>query len=241
MPYGYQKITVDEFDAKQLFRTAMFHGITTFDTAPSYGQAEKWLGQELKEVECGCDVFTKTNGDRKELARSRKRLSEARDLTILHHNWTPKTKLITGVTGASIYAEDVSVDAASDQFRHVQVNWNILSQPNLYHSGGVTIIARSVFLQGALCGGKLPSNSLRPYVQFATQLANCFNISLKTLALRIALENPKIDRVIIAPTTSEELHECIKIARMDSINAGRFLPMLSARGDACTDPRTWAA
>ncbi len=241
LPYGRNQRVVGEDEAKGLINYALERGIRSFDTAPAYGQAEQWLGECLGDLRDSrfIPVYTKTTGDRETAVRSLRHLAPIRPV-FLYHNWTPDTALKGWEDGVSTYSENVFA-AYLKRTRVIQAEWNILRQTRfLRPADDDEFIARSVFMQGVLAGEPAPSPKLAGYVRAASEFADTYDLSLPALALRAALEIPGISKVVIGPTTVDEMKLCISIAKMEPIGFGRSLSMLDARDDACTDPRTWS-
>ncbi len=253
-PYGRNQRVVSVEDAIALIKYALDAGIHTFDTAPAYGQAENCIGHVLKCNNLAANVYTKTKGNVAEAAQSIAHLLRGKknraNVVFLYHNWDRTVSWpASWIDGATIYFEaddGYNADAALIHFGHVQFEWNILRRTYRYFGNNVrnTVhqqirIARSVFLQGVLAGEACPNDALKDRVVAAQQVASAFGVNLKTLALRSALENEWLDKVIIGPTTISELDECLEIARREPLGTERYVPMLDMGICKENDPRSW--
>jgi aryl-alcohol dehydrogenase-like predicted oxidoreductase len=226
LPYGKDGRVVSEDDAIALMKHAAASGITTFDTAPAYGDAERRIGT----ADCFTGGFTKTDGDVDRVITSMEHLG--RHTSFLFHNWK-NGNVPAWVSGVTVYAADRpnNIYAAI-----VQVDWNLLQQwlpdPTLHR-----IHARSVFLQGCLTGsGAARRPELRQPIERAGRLAAAFGVSLECLALRAAIENTCIEGVVIGPTTMDELDACLEIARRRPLGDA-LIPLLAVADPHATDPR----
>lgn len=236
-PYGLHGTAVDFDVADEIIRTAYEEGIRDFDTAPSYGLAELWLGACLSDKK-DCNVYTKNNGDTVAMMKSLRLFAPHRPL-FMYHNWENRTNLGTcGLekwhTGYTTYTDTVF----SHQWHQwqVQAPWNILNQ---YHRG--PIIARSVFLRGRLTStyDYDLGSALGLAIEQAWQFAEALGVTIEQLALRAALEAPNIMAVLIGPTTVEELRACLAIADMAQLRVNHLIPVLDVQDRKLTDPRTW--
>ena len=171
---------VDFKNAKELGMRADSLGIHIFDTASTYGETEKWLGEVSEELDI--EIWTKiliptqTTLQRDEigflLKKSIDNFREDKLTCIQIHNWSPNqvygyesSVLIdmirtfwTGKIGASTYGT-TSALAALDLFDMVHFEFNLLNQEtyrNLFAKVQTetdylgVLTARSIFLQGLL-------------------------------------------------------------------------------------------
>lgn len=254
LPYGRNKRVVERVDAVELIRHAVARGIKTLDTSPSYGNAEEIIGQAQRYLAGEqLKVITKNSGNKDDAARSLERLSGC-DVQFFWHNYDGEVQansfnvrglLPPWVIGATVYGKS-GLDSCVGVFRHIQVNWNIFDQRTTetvpWLGAGEKIYVRSVFLQGVLSGGEPPDERLRPLIERAQQFARAYGVDLKTLALRAALDNELIHRVVVGPTDLLELCEIVGIAMSKPLGiSSRFLAMLDAENAELTDPRKWVA
>lgn len=229
MPYGRDGVCLTQGQSMDIMVHAAGEGILRYDTAPGYGQAEKWLGEVIPS---GAFVCTKTDGNADVAIQSLRYLGVGRT-TIIWHNWNAQP-LPSWVRGASVYAAD---DLAPD-CQCLQQDWNLLQQ-RIVKSQTKFRVARSVFLQGLLTTSAFRKPALGAPLDRARSFAAALGVDLTTLALRAALENPAIDGVIIGPMSIQELDLCLKIAKREPLKVDDYLPMLAFDSPA-TDPRTWS-
>jgi len=171
---------VDFKKAKELILRADGLGVRIFDTASSYGEAEKWLGEisEKLEIEIWTKILlpTQTTLQREEIGSLLKKSIDyfhGEKLTCIQiHNWTPdlfygheSSKFIdimrsfwTGKIGASTYGSASALEAL-DLFDMVHFEFNLLNQKtyrNLFAKVQTerdnlgSLTARSIYLQGLL-------------------------------------------------------------------------------------------
>ncbi len=234
LPYGIHDRAVSRDQAIRVIRAAYGAGIRCFDTAPTYGEAEQWLADAIGEYG-DCAITTKTSGS-VDLAIASLRAFGARRTTVMWHNWQGE-KLPTWVRGVTVYAADrVEIPDGLDLM--VQGDWNLLQQ-TIHQQRTDGFQARSVFLQGQLAGGTVRAG-LQNAVERSAEFAAACGVDLTTLALRAALENPAVDSVVIGPTTTAELEECLEIAERPHLGVNHLIPMLAIDSPE-TDPRTWSA
>lgn len=246
-------------DAAQLIEHALALGITTFDTAPAYGQSEARLGSTLG---ARGRVWTKVaSGDpSSSLDASLARLQRPRVELLQWHNWTAAfahdsawsaawTRLRgdgrVERLGATTYGVADAVAAAeSGLFDVVQCEFNLLNRSvvNALSGTRVEVAVRSVFLQGALTdeGRVLPdSAALRDGVARARAIAS--GTGLTRLALRGALDHPRIAHVLVGIDRASQLDEAVRISDGAPLSAEDHarVAALDLGGDPATDPRTW--
>lgn len=183
MSYGLRAskgpVVRDYAEVEKILLFAYKSGITEYDTAPSYGEAEAVLGKYLTGIDK--NIWTKLSDP------SAKQDFEAADqsidssLRILKidsirylqwHNWTEdlmglpsfmklwsylKNDVRISALGASTYGvRDAMSAIKSGLFDLVQIEWNLLNQSVLLEveeeaiKRGVKIALRSIFLQGVL-------------------------------------------------------------------------------------------
>ncbi len=169
----------DEKEAINLVQRAADRGINLFDSAPSYGDAEKVLGKALVKRK-DCILATKVNLQSGIVKMARISQSIQKSLRLLKrdvldivqiHNATRKVLLETDIVeylsvmrkrgyvrfiGASVYGEDNALAAIEINLDVVQVAYNILDQrmskevfPAAFRAK-VGIMTRSGLLKGAL-------------------------------------------------------------------------------------------
>jgi len=248
LPYGLpppgreRPELVSEEQACGVVRGAQAAGITTFDTAPSYGESEARLGAALQGKG---SVWTKLDdaalqpgGARRSLEASLVRLRRERVALLSWHNWS-RTLLErdefrrawdalqraggSDALGATTYgAVDALAAVRSGLFSVVQVEWNLFNQSTLAavapeaRERGVRLALRSVLLQGVLSakGESLPSGlrALAPRVRRASELARDAGHTLAAFAIRAALQQPA-HWVLIGAESEQELALAVAAAR----------------------------
>jgi aryl-alcohol dehydrogenase-like predicted oxidoreductase len=248
-----------EADAVALVEHALALGVTTFDTAPAYGESEQRLGRALG---ARGQVWTKVAaGDPSaSLDASLARLQRSRVELLQWHNWTAALAADSGWRdawtklrgdaralrlGATTYGVDDAVAAAdSGLFDVVQCEFNLLNQRVVGALAGhrIVIAVRSVFLQGALTdeGRALPDKpTLRAGVARARAAAE--GIGLTRLALHAALGHPAIGHVLVGIDRTEQLDEAVQTAVLAPLTAAdrARIAALDLGGDPACDPRTW--
>lgn len=169
----------DDAAAAAVVRAALDRGLTTFDTAPAYGEAERHLGLALGPAG---EVWSKFDRRResgplaealvRSLAASLARLRRPALQAFHWHNWTaavgadpefaPAWRTVcadprAGTPACSTYGvEDALAAVESGHFRQVQVEANLLNRRVLRaiagpaRAAGVRIAVRSAYLQGVL-------------------------------------------------------------------------------------------
>jgi aryl-alcohol dehydrogenase-like predicted oxidoreductase len=272
MPYGLPRAdgtqaALKEADATSLVERALELGITTFDTAPAYGESETRLGRALAgrgrvwtKVAAGDVPADPSELIDRSLDASLARLQRSRVELLQWHNWTAALaddhkwrdawgKLAgdkrVDQLGATTYGiADAVAAAQTGLFQVVQCEFNLLVQGvvTALANRGVSIAVRSVLLQGALTdeGRALPDKpALRDGV--ARARAAAAGIGLTRLALRAALEHPAIAHVLVGIDRRSQLFDAVHFARSgwltEEERAG--IQALDLGGDPACDPRTW--
>jgi aryl-alcohol dehydrogenase-like predicted oxidoreductase len=153
--------------------------------------------------------------------------------------------------GASTYGpDDAEAAMESGWFDLVQIEWNLLNQGVLRRlarvgQDGPLLALRSVFLQGVLTDRwqRLPDHlaGLAEALAQISREAAEFGWSVATLALRAALDQAGVSRVVIGLHNEEELCQALSVAAMPPLSAERLsrLESFDRAGDPVTDPRTW--
>jgi aryl-alcohol dehydrogenase-like predicted oxidoreductase len=249
----------DESDATAIVEQALSLGVTTFDTAPAYGDSELRLGRALggrgqvwTKVAAG-DPSTSLDASLVRLQRPSVQLLQWHNWTAVlggDASWVRAWSVLRGDArverlGATTYGVDDAVAAAeSGFFDVVQCEFNLLNQRVVAALSGrsIKVAVRSVLLQGALTdeGRALPSKpALRGGVERARSLAHG---RLTRFALRAALEHPAITHVLIGIDRRAQLDEAVEIADGPSLTDDdrAAIASLDLAGDPATDPRTWS-
>lgn len=230
-PYGGK--LVEEYEAIQIMARAYELGIRQFDTSPSYGNAERRLGDYFEGFP-GLVFYSKNSGQEFLAGTSMKALR--RMPIFLLHNWNGWGMVPAWMSGVSIYSADT---CATWAHRYLQVDWNLLNQTPLpIKTPPRKVFVRSVLLQGVLAGGPIPRNDLTERVERAQAVADHLGLSLKQLAMAAACNHPDVDGVVIGPTSVDELRELVEMASME-MNLFPGITLLDAQDNKLTDPRTW--
>lgn len=235
LPYGRNGRAVSAADAAAIIEHAYARGFRAFDTAPSYGFAEKALGQVLRRTGGNYTVFTKTTGSDTELIQT------IRDLgctpLVLWHNLKKGERLLPWCSGFTTYSDFENLASYVEAGITVQVDWNILNQ-----RASFAPILRSVYLQGCLAGEQAPVSRLQPYIDRARLYADGLGLSLRQLSLFAALEcNDQTSRVVVGPTSIAEVDECCQLAEMKRCRLFPAIKALDVEERDLTDPRKWVA
>ncbi|MBI2610909.1 aldo/keto reductase [Candidatus Kaiserbacteria bacterium] len=181
MPYGVSNTEGQPSKEKafEIFDAAFACGITTFDTASAYGEAEEILGQWMQRSHHVVSVITKMkpyeadHGSGFVVAQIEASLERlhldvldgyllhaARDIyvpAVLEGLQSAKERGLVRNVGASVYDEGEAYDALSTGVDYIQVPYNVFDQRfgrNEFLEKAlarkVTVFARSPFLQGLL-------------------------------------------------------------------------------------------
>jgi aryl-alcohol dehydrogenase-like predicted oxidoreductase len=265
MPYGLPRqgwpanAAPSEEEATALVERALEVGVTTFDTAPAYGDSEPRLGRALAGRG---RVWTKVaSGDPStSLVRSLAHLQRTRVELLQWHNWSaaladdaawraawtqlrddPRVERL----GATTYGITDAVAAAdSGLFDVVQCEFNLLNQGVVAALAGksIAIAVRSVYLQGALTdeGRALPElPALREGVARARSAAQ--GIGFTRLALHAALGHPQIAHVLVGIDRISQIDDAVITSELAPLSTAERerIPALDLGGDPAADPRTW--
>lgn len=243
-------------DVELLVDRALALGITTFDTAPAYGDSERRLGRVLGSRG---RVWTKvTAGDPSaSLAASLEHLQRPHVELLQWHNWTAplgrdeawvaawrrlRGDARVAQLGATTYGVADAVAAVdSGLFDVVQCEFNLLRQSVVTAlAGRITTAVRSVLLQGALTdeGRVLPA---LPALRAGVDRVRAVSPRVTRLALRAALEHPAIAHVLVGIDRVAQLDEAVAIATGDPLSATEraAIATLDLGDDPASDPRTW--
>lgn len=153
--------------------------------------------------------------------------------------------------GASIYTpEEAGICLGIDGLDVIQSPFNLADKRPLdsgfFRSArrkGVTILVRSVFLQGLFFREEIPEN-LRPFEVFRRNLREICaeeGLGMAQLALRYPLGFEEIDSILIGLETLGQLRENIEIIREGPLPAG-IMEKINRLGTAdakAVDPRRW--
>lgn len=235
----YAGATVSRDEARQIIITAQSHGIHHFDTSPAYGNAEALLG-ELVDYR---DTVMSKHPHLNFMLSSLRALSvNGTRVHLMVHNLPAKVvdsaegwkQLPLWCDGYSAYIGDSGLS------RHAwhknllkQYDCSIINPQALKLD--TKFMARSVFMQGALCGRKVNA-TVDAAVDSAAQLAYALNLPLPALALHWALQQPNITGVVIGPSSVAELEQIIAWYNMKVQPIGRLASLITTTN---MDARSW--
>jgi len=217
--------------------TAFAEGITTFDTAYGYGTAEEVLGEWIQSNSLASKVCIISKGKPDELAKSLKRLHvenidgyllhSAQDLynnEILEGLREVKRAGLVEHIGVSVYNETEAHKALELGLDYVQVPYNVFDRGlddtdffTLAKEKGITVFARSPFLQGLLLmdPAKLPSHlaDAKESLGVFIGIANKYNFSQTQAALLFSLHACRAERIVFGVETLAQLEEILDTSR----------------------------
>ena len=223
--------------------TAVDSGVDVFDTAAAYGEAESLLAS-YGLAKRGVRIITKLPAgvpDEKDAVFSACKkslesigtdkldgylLHEAKDIYrkgIMEGLAEVKKQGLVSHVGVSIYEpEDALAAADNDIIDYIQVPYNVLDQRldecdffKKAKGRGMTVFARSAFLQGLLLMDplKLPRGlqSAQPYIRGFGQIAEQYGFSRLEAAFLYSYTHPGIDYVVFGVDTKEQLQDNLKL------------------------------
>ena len=257
-------------EAFAILDAASVGGINTFDTAASYGAAEDILGEWIsaRGLKNDMHVITKIKGDdvTSEVAGSLARLRIERldgcllhapenmyDANILNSLHEAKKTGSTSHIGVSVYDETDALHALERGMDYIQVPYNAfdqrLDQGNFFSSAkdkGVTIFARSPFLQGLLLMDpkKLPPHlsHARPYLETFAEIAQRHGLTRLSAAFGFAYLHCRADHIVFGVESLAQLKEILEVAGKMSAPAPWVDELAAAFKDvdrSVVDPRLW--
>jgi len=237
----YAGATVSHDEARQIIITAQAHGIHHFDTSPAYGNAESLLGELVD--------YRDTVMSKHEALKLYDALGSLRRITahgarvhLMIHNLPAKVidsaegwkQLPLWCDGYSAYIGDSGLSKhAWHKNLLKQYDCSIINPQALKLD--TKFMARSVFMQGALCGRKI-NDTVNAAVDTAAQLAYALNLPLPALALHWALQQPNITGVVIGPSSVAELEQIIGWYNMKVPPIGRLASLITTTN---MDARSW--
>ena len=260
-------------EAFAILDAALAGGINTFDTAASYGAAEDILGAWITERGAkDVHVITKIRGDdpegiRAEIQSSLKRLRIDRldgclfhDTKALHRTDSvdslreAATKGLTSHIGASVYDEADARHALELDMQYVQVPYNALDQRldrddffSAAKEKGVTVFARSPFLQGLLLMD--PKRLLahlshtRPYLERFIEIAKRRELSQLAAAFGFSYLHCRAEHIVFGVDSLAQLKEILDVAGRTPSAPAPWIDELAATfkdvDRSVVDPRLW--
>ncbi len=258
-----------------ILRHAYDHHINTLDTAAAYGSSEEVVGSALKQLGLTnrmqiiskvppIQATTAAEAEREieaTILTSLKRLQVARLSACLLHRESdlPFLPILQKMVDRGLIgAAGVSLDsaqhlAAALESTVIQLPYNILDRRfdafwPLARSRGITIFARSVYLQGALV---MPIANLPPHLRAIAPLraklaaiADAAAITLAELCMRFVLSNDAIGSVVTGVDTVAQLSENLRLAAAGPLSATTLKLIADAippLPEAVVRPALWSA
>ncbi|MGB4324333.1 MAG: aldo/keto reductase [Candidatus Nanopelagicales bacterium] len=253
---------VSDSTLRYLIQTLSAAGIHELDTAAGYGDSEQRIGTlQIAQFE----VQTKVTGKGKtaeevmdSINQSVSRLNRTHLDSVLVHDWFElsdheRRQVSNSLTlavdsglarkvGISAYTlEDIkSAQLIIPNLKRAQIPLNILDQ-RFIHSGenfpDIEFQARSIFLQGLLLSHDHMNQ--HPDLKAVASRASDLEIPLLELALLFIHQLNWLDLILVAPTSSHELHQIL-----DALNRVESMPeinfeALASEDMSLIDPRTW--
>jgi len=228
-------------DSKSILIEAHKVGIRTLDTAVSYGESEKVLGNILSETRLSFDIITKIDGRQpirtltEQLEQSFRNLCVPRVSVLMVHNFEGilrkevidlmanlKEMGLIGKIGVSVYYphQVEKILAADIGCGVVQMPYNVLDRrfdsflPRL-RSVGIEVHARSVFLQGLLL---VDENSLDAKfrrldasLRAINDLSRKNNIPKNALLLNYVMARTWPGKVVIGVSSVKEFRDNVRV------------------------------
>lgn len=264
---SYGRFRRDDSDqtAAALLGEAWTLGFHTLDTAASYAGVEERIGHS----DWPGAIHTKLNpalSPTDSVSQSLRRLGrESLDVVyfhtpdVVHHSPTDTLAVrkslprsVVTRLGVSVYRPEEALRALEhDAFEVIQIPLNIADGRwsndllNEIHSTGRLLIARSVFLQGALLrpAGELPAflHPLQSSVEALRSLAEKGHRSVVELALAWVRGKPGVSGMIVGAETAGQLAELSAAFHTPelSLEETSVLDSLSLTDVNVIDPRTW--
>jgi aryl-alcohol dehydrogenase-like predicted oxidoreductase len=255
---------------KEVLRTAWKNGINRIDTAANYGRSEEYIGRYLRNtLDQSWIVTTKVSCPASEIEvavkRSIERLGQHPNLLLAHNakqylldsGFRKQLRLVAKKykieeIGVSFYdPAEILVLGKNWVPDVIQIPINILDN-RFQESGcldrmkelGVSVHARSVFLQGLLFLPQIEIKRRFPSAELAVDklnsIASAQNVTVPGLSLLSVWANKAIDIVILGASSTKELVESIHILERfgrDKLDWGR--EEIGDVGVDVIDPRLW--
>ena len=252
-------------DAMTLVCRATANGITTFDTAKIYGDAERFIEKSLTSLGLNSiqvSVATKISLNNignfddsiQEIEVSRSNLGALLKIIFIH-DWDmlPKSKrnLVKQLVetyqdirfGVSVYdsvREDIpflrSLGISIVQIPLSLLNQSHLSSLNDFHMEGFEVWARSIFLQGALDTSS-PRNPFKSHPDVLKISKFCSDFNFSALQLGLDFLKDKQVRPILGVSNEAQLKELIDFWIEDPL--GLDYSRYASLDSYLCDPRVW--
>lgn len=260
-------------NAMDILNAALLNNVCTFDTAPAYGDSEKILGEFFLNKKNEVKIITKIpSGTSTEqelnltLSNTFAKLKTKSIDTVLFHSSSDlmgptsnellyslknyKDQGLLNRVGVSIYSPSELENLPISELDVIQLPLSIYDQRFLIdktidrlHDKGISVHARSVFLQGIILSSvnNLPSWFSRTFINHHEHfLAFCESMHMSALdmSLSFILEQEKIEYFLVGAEKKEQLLEIISSMtkfRMSNISWKQFV----FEDDQVIDPRCW--
>ena len=250
---------------ERLLRAALDGGVRYLDTAADYGDGERAIGCVAGD---GVRVCTKlpAAATLDDVAASTARLGRAPDTILMHSAGAEQMAAapIVGVLreakarglvqriGASTYGVDNARHALQQPWCDaVQVEYSVLNQSVMRgisrRASGQEIVVRSVLCRGLLTARPPQSPRLPARAQDAIDAlagyARDWNRGIEELAIRVALDTPGVDVVLVGVGTDDELEIALRAAASRPLTIGEWdrLAALDRSDEDVTHPERWKA
>jgi aryl-alcohol dehydrogenase-like predicted oxidoreductase len=219
-------------DAEELLNFALSRGITVLDTAPSYGLAERWIGELVSNFE----VHTKVNDSRRmfESLRGSIRALRPNEVSVCYfhdsltmNRWQQEfAEILEALAseaislGASLYEiEEVDLVLRTPAIRVVQIPLSVIDRRfddqirAKLRESGKTVVVRSIFHRGWLTRTDLkwhgPKPRFREFLRELDALSRQIGVETGHLAMQWIKNLPDIDKVIVGARTRTQLEKSL--------------------------------
>ena len=273
MPYGLANTTgqPSKEEAFEILDTAFEGGINTFDTASAYGSAEELLGEWIaaRTIKKSVYIVSKVTGGsgsiRSLIEQSLQRLHiEQLDGCLLHSSehlcerdvmddlQQAKQDGLVGHVGVSIYDEADAQKALDVGMEYVQIPYNVFDQRldktdffDRATAAGVTVFARSPFLQGVLLMNPdaVPPHlsAARPHLERFIEISQRHNLSQLEAALLFAYSS-RAQHVIFGAESHAQVEEALAIVKNKTMPVDLIEEIRESFQDvdrSIIEPRLW--
>jgi aryl-alcohol dehydrogenase-like predicted oxidoreductase len=217
---------------------AVQNGITAFDTAPLYGEAEEVIGRFLDirpENRKKIKIVTKLPSGVGNINGSLKALNVSSVDGVLFHDekdlYKPeavgalvrlKREGLAANVGVSVYTPETAVTAAKHkEIDYIQIPYNALDrrleQAGFFEAArekGKTVFARSLFLQGLLLMDSVPIIGADGYVRLFREICAKYGMDPAQGCVNYAAANGGIDYLIMGVESVTEVVENINTSNI---------------------------
>ena len=263
--YGIARRAEGDVEACQLLEEASNLGVTSLDTAPTYGKAQEMIGS------CGWRgaIHTKIPGDKEALNSLRDSLVNLRrervdvsyfhnpDILNLAEDYFKNTHAaivprVTDHLGVSIYTPEEFNAALDNPFITViQAPINIVDQrisdEQLERAAfrRKRVFARSIFLQGVLLQDSwaLPDflSAASATLQQLESISSETGLNRMEIVVQAVLARPGISGIVVGAETTDQLREIASAFNAPPLSPDleERIPSLKTRALDIIDPRRW--